>query len=66
MKFKGKEIKILYVKSSIKKQMRIDRNRQDQTGTDENRWEQTGIDGNRQEQTGIYRIRYLIKKVIAS
>ena len=40
MKFKGKEIKILYVKSSTKKQM----------GTVANRQEQMGMDGNRQEQ----------------
>ena len=35
--------------------MRIDRNRQDQTGTDENRWEQMGTDRNRRKQTGTDR-----------
>ena len=63
MKFKGKEIKILYVKFKHKETFE---NRQEQTGSDRNRQEQTVIDGNRQEQTGIYRIRYLIRKIIAS
>ena len=40
MKFKGKEIKILYVKFKHKE---TDRNRQEQTGTDRNRQEQTGL-----------------------
>ena len=56
MKFKGKEIKILYVKFKHKE---TDENRQEQTGSDKNRRK-------RQEQTGIYRIRYLIRKIIAS
>ena len=47
MKFKGKEIKILYVKFKHKE---TDRNRQEQTGTDRNRQEQTGT------QTGTDRI----------
>ena len=50
MKFKGKEIKILYVKLKHKE---TDENRQEQTGSDRNRREQTGIDGNRQEYTGL-------------
>ena len=54
MKFKSKEIKILYVKFKPKE---TDRNRQEQTGTDRNRQEQTGIDRNRQEQTRTDRIR---------
>ena len=47
MKFKGREIKILYVKFKHKE-------------TDGNRREQTGTDRSRKEQTGKYRIRYLI------
>ena len=43
MKFKGKEIKILYV---IFKRKETDRNRREQTGTDGNRQEQAGTDGN--------------------
>ena len=46
MKFKGKEIKILYVKFKHKE---TDENRQEQTGSDRNRREQMGTDGNRQE-----------------
>ena len=41
MKFKGKEIKILYVKSKHKE---TDRNRQEQTGTDRNRQDQKETD----------------------
>ena len=47
MKFKGKEIKIVYVKLKHKE---TDRNTQEQTGTDKNRLEQTRTDRNRQEQ----------------
>ena len=47
MKFKGQEIKILYVKFKHKKP---DRSRQEKRGKDRNRQEQTGIDRNRQEQ----------------
>ena len=47
MKFKGKEIKIIYVKSSTKKQM----------GTVANRWKWMGTDRSRKEQTVTYRIR---------
>ena len=43
MKFKGKEIKILYV---IFKHKETDGNRREQTGTDRNRQEQTETDGN--------------------
>jgi hypothetical protein len=39
MKFKGKEIKILYVKFKPKETYR---NQQEQRGTDKNRQEQTG------------------------
>ena len=56
MKFKGKEIKILFVKFEHK-QIGTDRNRQEQTGTDRNRQEQTGSDRIRQDQTGSDRIR---------
>ena len=64
MKFKSKEIKILYVKFKPKE---TDRNRQEQTGIDRNRQEQTGTDRNtdrnRQDQketAGIDRIICLI------
>ena len=46
MKFKSKEIKILYVKFKPKE---TDRNRQEQTGTDRNRQEHTRTDRKRQE-----------------
>ena len=55
MKFKGKEIKILYVKSSTKKQMGTVASRREQTGLDGNRREQTGAEKNRQEHTGLDR-----------
>ena len=54
MKFKGKEIKTLYVKLNYKE---TDRNRQKQTGTDRNRQDQKETDRNRQEQTGSERNR---------
>ena len=47
MKFKGKEIKSLYVKFKHKE---TDRNRQEQTGTDRNRQEQTGTNKIRHDQ----------------
>ena len=61
MKFKGKEIKILYVKFQHKETdgniHQIGnpevRNIQEQTGTDRNRQELTEADRNRQAQTGI-------------
>ena len=46
MKFKGKQIKILYVKFKHKE---TNWNRQEQMGTDGNRREKTGTDRNRQE-----------------
>ena len=46
MKFKGKEIKILYVKFKHKE---TDGNRREQTETDGNRQKQTGTDRNRQD-----------------
>jgi hypothetical protein len=46
MKFKGKEIKILYVKLKHKE---TDENRQEQTGSDRIRQEQTGTDRNIQD-----------------
>ena len=81
MKFKGKEIKILYVKFQHKE---TDGNRQEQTGTDRNQCimkkfihqignpevrniqEQTGTDRNRQELTEADRNRQAQTGIIAS
>ena len=52
--FKGKEIKILYVKFKHKE---TDRNRQEQTGTDRIRKKQTGT-------AGIDRIMYRTRAII--
>ena len=47
MKFKGKEIKIVYVKFKHKE---TDRNRQEQTGSERIRQDQKETDRNRQDQ----------------
>ena len=60
MKFKGKEIKILYVKLKYKE---TDRNRPEQTGTDKNRQEQTGTDRIRKKHTGTAGIDRIINLI---
>ena len=65
MKFKGKEIKILFVKFKHKE---TDGNRQGQTeptGTNRHRQEQTGIYRNRQEKISDIENYCIIKKFIS-
>ena len=62
MKFKGKEIKILYVKFKHKE---TDRNRQKQTETDMNRQKQAGTDRNIQDQISNIDNYCIIKKFIS-